>query len=274
VTTSRARLSALGLRPRKGLSQSFLEDERVAAAIVRAARLDRQRDEVLEVGPGLGVLTERLLRAAKRVVAVELDLALADWLRVEFGSIGLTVQAADILQVDPSAHFDKPFVVVANLPYHVATAALRHLLDAGPPHVTRLIVMLQAEVADRIIAPPGQLSALAVGIQAQANVRVVRRVPKSAFYPRPKVDSAVLSIEPLAEHDRPIARAEHADFVRFAQAGFKQPRKTLANSLAEGLQVEKAVALQLLGDSEVDAKRRPQELCIDDWVRLFRNQPQ
>jgi 16S rRNA (adenine1518-N6/adenine1519-N6)-dimethyltransferase len=243
----------------------------VAAAIVRAARLDPQRDDVLEVGPGLGVLTERLLRAARNVVAVELDPALADWLRVEFGSLGLTVQTADILQIDPSAHFDAPFVVVANLPYHVATAAVRHLLDAGPPHASRLIVMLQAEVADRIVAQPGHLSALAVAIQAQAQVRVVRRVPRTAFYPSPKVDSAVLFIEPLAEHHRPIARAEHADFARFAQAGFKQPRKTLANSLSEGLQVDKALVIRLLSSVGIDGGRRPQELTIDDWIRLFRS---
>jgi 16S rRNA (adenine1518-N6/adenine1519-N6)-dimethyltransferase len=264
----------MGLRPRKGLSQSFLEDDRTAAAIVRAARLDPQRDEVLEVGPGLGVLTERLLRAAKRVVAVELDRALADWLRVEFGALGLTVHTADILQVTPESYFDEPFVVVANLPYHVATAAVRHLLDAGPPHASRLIVTVQAEVADRIVAQPGQLSALAVAIQVQAQVRVVRRVPHTAFYPRPKVDSAVLSIDPTANHDRPVARAEHADFVRFVQAGFKQPRKTLANSLAEGLQIDKPIALQLLQEATIDASRRPQELTIDDWVLLFRKQRQ
>jgi 16S rRNA (adenine1518-N6/adenine1519-N6)-dimethyltransferase len=267
---ARGRLRALGLRPRKGLSQSFLDDQSIAAAIVRAARLDLTRDDVLEVGPGLGVLTERLVRAARQVVAIEIDPSLADWLRAEFDGASLRIETADILEVDPAAFFEHDFVVVANLPYHVASPAIRRLLEVGPPFARRLVVMLQAEVAERITARPGELSALAVGIQVQANVRLIRRVSKKAFYPSPKVDSAVVLIEPLADTDRRIQRAEQTAFVSLVQAGFKQPRKKLGNSLAEGLSVEKQVVLQLLHQSGIDADRRPQELDVDDWVRLFR----
>jgi 16S rRNA (adenine1518-N6/adenine1519-N6)-dimethyltransferase len=267
-TVARARLRALGRHPRKRLSQSFLEDERVAAAIVRAARLDGGSD-VLEVGPGLGVLTERLARVARRVEAIEIDPHLADWLRAEFASSNVCVRTEDILSVDPAALFDAPYMVVANLPYHITSPALRHLLAAGPPFAARLVVMVQAEVAERIAAPPGEMSALAVAIQAQAKVSIVRRVAASAFYPKPNVDSAVLLLEPIADGERAIPRSEVTPFAGLVQAGFKQPRKKLANSLAEGLAQPKQVALQLLDKAAIDASRRPQELAVADWIRLY-----
>jgi 16S rRNA (adenine1518-N6/adenine1519-N6)-dimethyltransferase len=147
---------------------------------------------------------------------------------------------------------------------------LRHLLGAGPPFARRLVVMVQAEVAERIAAQPGDMSALAVAIQAQARVEIVRRVPAAAFYPRPKVDSAVVVLEPRGDDDRPVRRDELEPFVKLVQAGFKQPRKTLANSLADGLDVSKALATERLMRAGIDASQRPEALSIEDWVRLFR----
>jgi len=220
------------------------------------ARLEAASDEVLEVGPGLGILTERLVRAAKRVVAIELDPNLAAALHAD----NLEVVVADVLHTDIRALFEGDFVVVANLPYHITSPALRHLLEAQPK---RLVVMTQLEVAERITAVPGKMSALAVTIQAQATARLVRRVPSSAYYPRPKVDSAVLALEPHA------LVADVPAFTTFVQAGFKQPRKQLANSLADGLQVDKASAIALLEQAGIEPGRRPQELALDDWLRLF-----
>jgi 16S rRNA (adenine1518-N6/adenine1519-N6)-dimethyltransferase len=228
-------------------------------------------EEVLEVGPGLGVLTERLARAAHRVVAVEIDTELASALRVEFDGANVTVHTADVLKVEPASFFEKPFVVVANLPYHITSPALRHLLAAGPPFALRLVVMVQAEVAERIAAQPGDMSSLAVSIQAQARVRIVRRVPAAAFFPRPKVDSAVLLLEPLSDEDRPVPRNELTQFVTLVQAGFKQPRKKLVNSLAEGLGAPKQNVVELLEKADIDPGQRPQDLAIADWVRLYRS---
>ena len=264
----RARLRALGLRPRKGLSQSFLESEAIADAIIAAAELD-SHTEVLEVGPGLGVLTRRLATRARRVVAVELDAGLAAELDTHRPA-NVELVSADILTLDPTRLFDTGFVVVANLPYHITSPVLRHLLASGPPFAERLIVMVQAEVAERIAAPPGQLSALAVSIQSQATVEIVLRVPSSAFYPRPKVDSAVLRLTPFASKERRVSRGEHEHFVKLVQAGFKQPRKTLLNSLADGLAVDRAAAASLLNSAVLDGALRPQALTLDDWVRLFR----
>ena len=241
----------------------------MASAIVKAAGLD-SAEQVLEVGPGLGVLTERLGQVARRVVAVEIDADLASALRVEFDGANITVHTQDVLKVDPASFFEAPFVVVANLPYHITSPALRHLLAAGPPYASRLVVMIQAEVAERIAAPPGDMSSLAVAIQAQARVRVVRRVPAAAFFPKPKVDSAVLLLEPLADGDRPIPRAELTEFIKLVQAGFKQPRKKLVNSLAEGLGCAKQDALDLLARADIDPARRPQDLAVADWARLYR----
>jgi 16S rRNA (adenine1518-N6/adenine1519-N6)-dimethyltransferase len=224
---------------------------------------------VLEVGPGLGVLTERLLTAARRVVAVEIDPQLADWLRTELTSPKLSVETADILKVEPASFFEDPYVVVANLPYHITSPALRRLLESGPPFPMRLVVMVQREVAERITAPAGELSALAVTIQAQAQVRLVQHVPASAFYPRPKVDSAVLALQPHHAGERPVSHADFPAFVDFLHAGFKQPRKQIANSLAEGLGVEKPRALELLERAGIEPTRRPQTLGVSEWVRLF-----
>ncbi|HEX8967439.1 MAG TPA: 16S rRNA (adenine(1518)-N(6)/adenine(1519)-N(6))-dimethyltransferase RsmA, partial [Chloroflexota bacterium] len=238
--------------------------------IVRAARVDATTD-VLEVGPGLGVLTQLLASAARRVVAVEIDSHLADWLRSEFQASNVSVITTDILGVNPADYFDRPFTVVANLPYHISSPAVRHLLAAGPPFAQRLVVMLQAEVAERIAAAPGHLSALAVAVQAQARPTLVRHVAAKAFYPKPKVDSAVLVLEPIEETDRAVRRAELDRFVSLVQAGFKQPRKTLANSLADGLGTARALAAERLVRAGIDPSLRPQAVSMADWVRLFRD---
>jgi 16S rRNA (adenine1518-N6/adenine1519-N6)-dimethyltransferase len=261
-SSSRAQLRSLGLRPRKRLSQSFLEDQHVAAAIVRAAHLDDTTD-VLEVGPGLGVLTRLLVKRARRVVAVELDRHLAEQLAADLPTVEVINQ--DVLAFEPTTSFEGPYTVVANLPYHITSPALRHLLA---DQAQRLVVMVQAEVAERIAARPGEMSALSISIQAQARVHIMRRVPASAFYPRPKVDSAVLVLEPLGV-DRAVPVADFDRFVTLVQAGFKQPRKTLANSLADGLGARREDVMRKLHTADIDPGLRPQALAVNDWVRLF-----
>jgi 16S rRNA (adenine1518-N6/adenine1519-N6)-dimethyltransferase len=241
----------------------------VAAAIVRAARVGID-SEVLEVGPGLGVLTRLLARRARRVVAVELDSQLAQTLREELPPETVEVITADILTFEPSTAFHRPYTVVANLPYHITSPAVRRLLGSGPPFAQRLVLMVQAEVAERISARTGAMSALAVTIQMQARVKVLRRVKSEAFYPRPKVDSAVLVLEPLPDAERAISREELNEFTVLVQAGFKQPRKTLTNSLADGLGVPRAQAVERLERTGIDPVLRPQALTLDDWVRLYR----
>jgi 16S rRNA (adenine1518-N6/adenine1519-N6)-dimethyltransferase len=241
----------------------------VAAAIVRAAHVEPGED-VLEVGPGLGVLTHRLAYVARRVVAIEIDPALAERLRAELQTPHVSICVADVLQIDLSGLFTEPFVVVANLPYHITSPALRHLLAAQP---RRMVVMVQREVGERIAAATGQMSALSVLVQAQARVEVVRHVPRSAFYPQPKVDSVVLRLVLSEEAEQPVQRRDFEEFRRLVHAGFKQPRKQLANSLAEGLGIDKAVAIETLRHAQIEPSRRPQELSVVEWVQLFHCAP-
>jgi len=258
-------LRRLGLRPRKGLSQSFLVDRRVSAAIARAADLG-PGDAVLEIGPGLGVLTRELVRRAGRVVAVELDAQLASVLPALLGyPPNLEVVQGNALEIDAAALFPAEYSVVANLPYHITSPLLLHLLTP-PRRPRRIVVMVQKEVAERIAAPLGQLSYLAVAIQLYAEPRIVRTVPAAAFYPRPKVDSAVLRLD---VRPRPAAAADAEALLRLVQAGFKQPRKQLRNSLAEGLGWAPSAAEALLRRAAIEPARRPQTLALDEWERLY-----
>ncbi len=259
-------LARLGLRPRKRLSQSFLTDRRVAAAVARAALLE-SGDAVLEIGAGLGILTAELVRRAGRVVAVELDARLADALPALLGDPpNLSVVQADALALDPAARFAGAYKVVANLPYHITSPLLLRLLTLPRPP-SLLVVMVQREVAERIAARPGDLSYLAVAVQLYAVPEIIRVVPPKAFYPRPKVESAVLrlTVRPAPA----VAQATPDAFLRFVQAGFKQPRKQLHNSLAEGLGWRPDAAGRLLAQVDVDPARRAQSLTMGEWERVF-----
>jgi 16S rRNA (adenine1518-N6/adenine1519-N6)-dimethyltransferase len=261
-----ALLRRLGLRPRKGLSQSFLVDRRVCATIARAAEVGGA-DEVLEVGPGLGVLTAELVRQAGRVVAVELDRQLAAALPGLLGGpANLEVVRADALTLDFGALFGGRYKLVANLPYHITSPLLMHVLQpARRPDL--VVVMVQREVAERIAAPPGELSYLAVAVQLYSVPRIVRTVPAAAFYPRPRVESAVLRLD--VRPAPAVVPGAPAAFLRLVQAGFKQPRKQLRNSLAEGLGRPPAEAETLLRHAGLDSTRRPQTLTLAEWAALY-----
>jgi 16S rRNA (adenine1518-N6/adenine1519-N6)-dimethyltransferase len=260
-----AALRQLGRPARKRFSQSFLTDPGVCLAMAEAAALDGA-DEVLEIGPGLGILTRVLLERAGQVVAVELDRDLAARLPEFAPGAGLTVIEADALEFDPAIRLGPGYKLVANLPYHISSAVLfRYLFEVQRP--ASLVVMLQREVAERIVAPPGQASYLSTVVRAVAEVEIVRRVPAGAFYPRPKVDSAVVRIRPFAE--QAIEGERLRRFRELVRAGFTQPRKTLANSLAQGLDLPRAAVEDWLRRGGLDPTSRPQQLAGDDWLRLL-----
>jgi 16S rRNA (adenine1518-N6/adenine1519-N6)-dimethyltransferase len=203
------------IEPKKSLGQNFLSDEGLLARIVAAAELSPE-DEALEVGPGLGALTRVLARAARRVVAVELDGRLLPVLESELsGLVNVELVHGDVLQLDPADWFAAPYVVVANVPYYITGAILRHLLG-GRPRPRRLVLTVQREVADRLTARPPEMSLLAVSVQYYGRVRLVSTVKAGAFWPRPEVDSAVVRIdveERFLEQDdgSPTARPPTAD---------------------------------------------------------------
>ena len=265
--TPRALLKRLGLRAQKGLSQSFLTDQYVVKDIVEAAQV-MPDEQVMEIGPGLGILTRALTAVARRVVAVELDRQLADLLP---GLVPLRerleVIYADALDVDTAGLFDGPYKVAANLPYAVTSPMLRHLLTARlKPDV--MVVMVQKEVAERIAARPGDTSLLSIMVQLYSRVSVVRQVPASAFFPPPKVDSTVLKLEVYRE--LPVEVDDPEALLQLASAGFSRRRKQLHNALAESLWFPSGEVTNVLEEAGIDPSRRAQTLTIEEWARLRR----
>jgi 16S rRNA (adenine1518-N6/adenine1519-N6)-dimethyltransferase len=265
-----ALLRQLGLKARRGLSQSFLTDVGVTRQIASAADLTAD-DDVLEVGPGLGILTQTLARRARRVVAFELDRDLAAALP-SLVPENVQIVQGDALKLDPAEYLSSPYKIVANLPYQITSPFLFRYLSIDPtPSV--LVLMVQREVAERMTARPGDLSYLAVAVQAAARPRIVRLVPAGAFHPRPRVESAVIKLEPLV--DPLVSPDQRHDFLELVRAGFGQPRKQLLNSLEQGLGQgsgtawSRSAVRDLLEGAGVNSERRPQELRLEEWRTLF-----
>ena len=261
-------LSAERLRPRRSLSQNFLTDPAALDAIIEAADL-RAGDHVVEVGPGLGVLTRRLLAAGATVLSVELDGRLADWLRSELGTVaGFELIEGDALGLDPASMFPgSDFKLVANIPYHI-TSPLLHAFLEGPRPPSLAVLLVQAAVAERVAAPPGQMSYLSVFVQNVAQAELVARVPAAAFEPAPKVDSAVLRLR-RRPHPAIPAGPQRSIFYRLVQAGFRQRRKQLHNALARELPVPRGALADAFAACAVDPERRAQTLSVDEWVCLL-----
>jgi 16S rRNA (adenine1518-N6/adenine1519-N6)-dimethyltransferase len=262
-------LGNAGLRARHSLSQNFLADVEVLERILAEAD-PRPGRGVLEIGPGLGVLTGGLLAGGAAVTAVELDSGLAALLRDEYaaeiGAGQLRLIEGDALDQHLVRLVEPPYDVVANLPYHITSPALHRLLGE-PPRADRLVLMVQREVAERIAAPPGEMSYLSVFVQYHARAHVAFRVPREAFEPAPKVESAVLVLEPYARDDRLDAAAEE-QLWRLVQAGFRERRKMLHNVLRRQLPVEAARVDAALAAAGIAPDRRPQTVAVGEWIAL------
>ena len=256
-------------KPRKGLGQNFLVSEGALRRIVAAADLE-PGDVVLEVGPGLGTLTRLLAQQAERVVAVELDQQLVEILSQTLADFPhVEIVQGDILEMEPGGpgglgELSSGYKVVANLPYYITSAVLRHLLTARvKPQL--VVVTVQREVARRMIAGPGQMSLLSISVQFYGRPRIVARIPAEAFYPAPKVNSAVVRID-LCESP-PVAVADVDRFFQVVRAGFGQKRKQLRNALAQGLSLPVGTVVEALRRAGVDEKRRAQTLSLEEWAR-------
>ncbi|GIK38885.1 MAG: ribosomal RNA small subunit methyltransferase A [Chloroflexota bacterium] len=280
-------LKKYGLRPRKELGQNFLTDPVHLAKIVDVAGLTPS-DTVLEIGPGPGTLTRLLAEQAGRVIAVELDPHMVTLLKNEYGHLkNLIVVEADILQTDlsrlirsaenseqvslvngrPPIPNPRPstYKVVANLPYYITSAVIRHLLEATP-QPERVVVTVQKEVAQRMVAKPGQMSLLAVSVQFYGQPSLAHHIPAGAFYPVPKVDSAVVRIDTFAQPVVAVADTDY--FFRVVKAGFGQKRKQLKNSLAAGLAKPIPAVIEALTRANIDPTRRAETLSLEEWGRL------
>jgi len=262
----RSTLRAAGLRARHGLSQNFLADADVLEAIVAEANPERGT-RILEIGPGLGLLTGALLDAGATVTAVELDAGLASLLRERFGDDDrFRLIEGDALDEDLVRLVDPPYDVVANLPYHI-TSPILHTLLGTPPRPRQLVLMVQREVAERIAAPPGKMSYLSVFVQYHARVRIAFEVPPTAFEPEPAVDSAVIVVEPYPDDDRLDAATED-ELWRLVQAAFRERRKMIHNVLSRQLPVSAERVDAALAAAGIAPDRRPQTLAVGEWLAL------
>ncbi|MGD8491007.1 MAG: 16S rRNA (adenine(1518)-N(6)/adenine(1519)-N(6))-dimethyltransferase RsmA [Anaerolineae bacterium] len=271
-----ALLREYGLRPQKSLGQNFLVDPVALQRIVDAADLTT-RDTVVEVGAGLGTLTRPLSQRAGCVIAVELDRRLAVILAEQLaGTSGVPpanveIIQGDILKMDDLGLAHRGYKVVANLPYYITSAVLRHFLE-DKPRPELLVVTVQREVAARILAGPGEMSLLAISVQFFGEPRLVTRIPAGAFYPSPQVDSSVLRIDVGQQLRVTLAKGlETSDYFRVVRAGFGQKRKTLRNSLSAGLHIPPDKVEQALRQATVDPRRRAQTLSLVEWAEVTRS---
>ena len=275
ATKAKSLLGQFGLRAKKGLGQHFLVDGRVLKRIVAAAELTPE-DTVIEVGPGLGILTQELVQRAGRVLAIEADSEMVSALgQLTTRSPNLTVVHGDVMQNDPisllassgAGGVPASYKVVANIPYYITSAVLRHFLEASRQPAL-VVVMVQKEVGKAIVAQPGDMSLLAVSIQFYGKPSLVARVPARSFYPPPKVDSVILRVDVYPKP--PVSVPSSRAFFDTVRAGFSAPRKQLRNSLAQGLAVGTQEAADLLQQAEIDPRRRAETLSIEEWGRLCR----
>jgi 16S rRNA (adenine1518-N6/adenine1519-N6)-dimethyltransferase len=261
-------LERYGITPKKSLGQNFLHDPNALEKIVELAELTPDVT-VVEIGPGTGNLTHILAREAARVIAVELDERFVPLLSAEFAAEPrVELVHGDILEISLADRVgSRPYIVVANLPYYITSAILRHFLER-PPRPERLVLTVQREVAERLVAPPGEMSLLAVSVQFYGRPRIAMHLSPAAFWPRPDVESAVVRIDVYT--GPPVTVPDERLFFRVVRAGFGQKRKQLRNSLSAGLHLDKAQADVLLGEAGVDPQRRAETLDLEEWAAITR----
>lgn len=266
MTNPKVLLDLHEIAPKKGLGQNFLHDPNALEKIVDTAEL-MPADTVLEIGAGTGTLTEALARQARHVVSVEVDERLRPVLEAQLAPYdNVVLLFDDILKVDVLQLIGpQDFVVVANVPYYITSAILRHLLERHR-RPRRMVITMQQEVAERIVAQPPDMSILAVSVQFYGQPQIVTRLRPGAFWPRPDVDSAVLRID--IYDVPPVDVPSDKLFFRVVRAGFGQKRKQLRNALSGGLAIKSAVAGELLIEAGVDPTRRAETLTLAEWAAL------
>lgn len=261
-----ALLKKYSIRPKKSLGQNFLVEPAGLRKVLTAAELQGD-EQVLEIGAGLGSLTVLLAQNAKEVLAIEIDQKLFPALQEALAPYAnVKTIHGDILNLDLDGLLhDQDFVVVANIPYYITSAIIRKLLEANK-RPSRMILTIQKEVAERIIARDGKMSLLALSVQVYGKPDLVATIPAGAFFPAPDVDSAVLK---LTLYEKPLIQEQNLDlFFKLAQAGFSQKRKTLRNSLASGLSISSQQAEKILADAQLESNRRAETLNLEEWNRL------
>lgn len=267
------------LWPKKRFGQHFLVDKKVLRKIVQAADL-KPKDVVLEIGPGIGNLTQELAKRAKKVITVEKDQKMTEVLKKILKNFkNIKIIQGDILKFEirnqkspkPKIQISKKYKLVANLPYYIATIVIRKFLEAKYPP-KEMILMVQKEVAQRISAKPPDMNLLAVSVQLYAKPKIISYLSKKSFWPQPKVDSAIIKITPNYTNYTMVKRLEFGDlFFMVVKAGFSQPRKQLINNLSRGLKIAKEKIKIWLLKNKIQPNQRPETLSIENWLSLTKS---
>ena len=267
------------IKPARSKGQNFLIKEDVYDQIIAAADLNAD-DVVLEVGPGLGFLTSKLAKIVKKVIAVELDDRLAEVLQIGLDSqnvknvkirnenvLDLKWPLADTTSPRPSpepGEGEMRYKIVANLPYNISSVFLRKFLSSENKPES-MVLMLQKEVAERICARPGEMSLLAISVQFYAKPEIVQSVDADCFWPEPAVGSAIIKLKVKSEK----LKINEKEFFRLVKIGFSARRKMLKNNLAAGYKIDQKIIAEKIKMAGISENCRPQELSVDDWLKLF-----
>ncbi len=258
----------------KRLGQNFLIDKGAVKKIIGAADL-QPKEIVLEIGPGIGTLTQELAKKAKKVIAIEKDPKMIETLKETLKDFkNVEIIYGDVLKIENlKLKIENSFKIVANLPYYIASPIIRKFLENKQSDATRrisrptsMVLMVQKEVAQRICAKPGKMSLLAVSVQLYSQAKIISYVSKKSFWPQPKVDSAIIKITP-----KKIQESNPCNFFKIVKAGFSQPRKQLINNLSKKLNIDKLKIKEWLLKNKIQPTQRAETLSIESWLKLFKN---
>jgi 16S rRNA (adenine1518-N6/adenine1519-N6)-dimethyltransferase len=254
------------IKPNKRLGQNFLISQKILQKIIRAASLS-PKDVVLEIGPGLGILTQALAQRVKKVVAIEKDKKIGQALKEilkDYQNVKIVV--ADALKIGDLRLNLENYKLIANLPYYITSPVIRMFLESeNPPQ--EMILLIQKEVAQRICAKPPKMNLLAVSVQFYSQPKIISFVSKKSFWPQPKVDSAIIKIIPSPSV---VTKQSRDKFFKIVKAGFASPRKQLINNLSQKLNLSREEIKKALTECNLDIQIRAANLSVDDWRNLVR----
>ncbi len=259
------------LRPSKRLGQNFLIDKRVITKLIGAANL-KPKDIVLEIGPGIGTLTQKLAKKVKKVIAIEKDQKMVEILKETLKDYeNVEIIKGDILELAPRTYNlkAKTYKIVGNLPFYLTAPVIRKFLEAVEVKPRQMTLVVQKEVGQRICAKPPRMSILAVSVQFYAKPEIISYVSRKSFWPQPKVDSAILRITPLINTDRKLINADL--FFKIVKTGFSHPRKQLINNLSKGLKFNRERVKDWLLKNNIQPEQRAETLTVKDWTSLTKN---
>lgn len=257
-------LKKYSIFPSKKLGQNFLINKFFIKKIVKAANLS-QKDIVLEIGPGIGNLTQEIAKKAKKVIAIEKDLKMIEILKENLKNFkNIEIIFADIRKIiKNNLKIKNSYKVVANLPFYLSTCVIRMFLEKDfPPK--EMVLILQKEVAQRICTKPPNMNLLAVSVQLYAKAKIIDHIPKKCFWPQPKVDSAIIKISNVNQK----LNINKKLFFKIVKAGFSQPRKTLANNLSKKLNIKKEKIKEILKENNISFSQRAGNLSVQDWKNI------